>query len=158
MTSAILETGTAILARHIDNFVEHRRRQAFALKVGRALAELGLQASKFDVRLRQLYTEVCDACYAKHKMAADPYALALEFFLRLVIEYPTVVGNAVMYEGVLIDSISVIRSWHTKGRIGAERAGRDIDQVKRYLLEQLRSLDLPEDGARLATEIQILGL
>lgn len=158
MTSIILETGTAILVRHIDSFVEHRRRQAFASKVSRALAELGLEASKFDVRLRQLYVEVCETCYAQHKAAADPHALALEFFLRLVIEYPTVVGNAVMYEGVLIDSVSVMRSWHTKGRIDAERAGKAIDQVKRYLVEQLKGLELPDEGARLAAEIQILGL
>jgi hypothetical protein len=158
MTSIILDTGAALLARQLDNFVEHRRRHAFAGKVGRALSELGLQASKFDIRLRRLFVEVCDTCYGQHKAGADPHALALEFFLRLVIEYPTVVGNAIMYEGVLIDSTSVIRSWHTKGRINAERAGKAIDQVKRYLLEQLKALELPEDGARLAAEIQILGL
>ena len=157
MTSIFLDTGAAILGRHVDQFISRRRKLSFESHVGTALAELGLTVPKFDIRLKQLYKDVCVNCYTHGKENANPHALAIEFFLRLVIEYPTVVQKAVMFKGVLVGSIRVIRSWHVKNKIDAELAGNSINQVKRFLIDQLKDLDLPE-GAKLATEIQILEL
>ena len=155
MSSLFLDTGAAILGRHVDQFVSRRRKLSFEAQVSAALAELGLQVPRFEIRLKHLYKDVCDSCYAQGKENANPHALAIEFFLRLVIEYPTVVEKAVMFKGVLVGSVRIIRSWHVKNKIDAELAGNSINQVKRFLIEQLKDLDLPP-SAKLATEIQIL--
>jgi hypothetical protein len=147
MTSIFLDTGAAILGRHLDQFVSRRRQLSFEARVRAALAELGLQVPKFEVRLKQLYKDVCATCYMQGKDSANPHALAIEFFLRLVIEF----------KGVLVGSIRVIRSWHVKNKVDAELAGNSINQVKRFLVDQLKDLDLPQ-SAKLATEIQILEL
>jgi hypothetical protein len=123
-------------------------------KVRVALAELGLHAPRFEVRLKRLFEDVCVACYSKDKGKANPHALAIEFFLRLMIEYPEVVGKAVMFNGVLLKSVDVIRSWHVKALVDAELANASIDQVKQSLLGQLKDMDLA-DEARLETETQI---
>jgi hypothetical protein len=150
----LLDTGASMLARPWGQFLSQRRTAQFAARVRAGLAELGLDVAKFDAPLRRLFDEVCVNCYTQDKDQANPYALAIEFFLRLMIEYPRVVGSAVMFNGALLESVGVLRSWHIKGRIDAERARVSIEHIKRYLTGQIRDLDL-SDEARLETELQI---
>lgn len=143
-----------MLVRPLGQFLAQRRAAQFAARVRAGLAELGLQVNKFDAPLRRLFGEVCANFYGQQKDQANPYELAVEFFLRVMIEYPRVVSSAAVNSGALLESVSVLRSWHIKGRIDAERAQTSIAQVKRYLTDQLKDLDLT-DEARLETELQI---
>jgi hypothetical protein len=150
----LFDTGAAMLVRPFGQFIQQRRTARFASRVRSGLADLGLRVSKFDAPLRRLFDEVCVNCHNEEKEDANPYALAIEFFMRLMILYPRVAGSAVMFNGALLESVGVLRSWHIKGRIEAERARVSIEHIKRYLSEQLKDLDLSEE-ARLDTELQI---
>jgi len=143
-----------MVVRPLGQFIQQRRSAHFASRVRAGLAELGLQVSKFDAPLRRLFDEVCVNCHNEEKENANPHALAIEFFLRLMILYPRVAGSAVMFNGALLESVGVLRSWHVKGRIEAERVKVSIEQIKRHLIEQLMFLDLSEE-TRLDTELQI---
>jgi len=138
----------------LGNFIQQRRSAQFTSRVRAALAELGLQASNFGPRLHRLFHEVCLKCHTEERVNANPYSLAIEFFLRMMIEYPHIASGAVMFQGALIESVGVLRSWHVRGRIEGERARASIEQIKRHLVEQLKSLDL-SDEARLETELQV---
>lgn len=144
----------AMAVSPIDKFVRQRRAARFTSRVRAALAELGLKESNFSVPLRRLFREVCLKCHTEKRERANPYSLAIEFFLRTMVVYPHVAGGAVMFKGVLIESIGVLWSWHLKGRIDTDRANSSIEQVKHHLFEQLKALDL-SDEARLETELQI---
>jgi len=148
------DTTVAMVFRQLSQFIEQRRTAHYASRVRAGLAELGLQVSKFDAPLRRLFDEVCVKCHHEEKDDANPYALAIEFFLRVMVEYPRVAGSAVMFNGALLESVGVLRSWHIKGRIEAERARVSIERIKRHLIEQLKDLDLSEE-TRLDTELQI---
>jgi hypothetical protein len=150
----ILDTGAAMVVRPLGQFIQQRRSARFASRVRAGLAELGLQVSKFDAPLRRLFDEVCVNCHNEEKEDANPYPLAIEFFMRLMILYPRVAGSAVMFNGALLESVGVLRAWHIKGRIEAERARVSIEHVKRYLIEQLKDLDLSEE-TQLDTELQL---
>lgn len=138
----------------IDKFLQQRRAARFTARVREALAELGLQESKFSAPLRSLFREVCRKCHTMERDSANPYSLAAEFFLRTMVVYPHVASGAVMVRGALVESIGVLRSWHLKGRIAAERAHSSIEQIKLHLIEQLKTLDVPEE-ARLETALQL---
>jgi hypothetical protein len=142
------------IVRPLGELFQQRRTARFVAKVRNALAELGLHVPRFRLPLKRLFEDVCVACYTKQGEKANPHALAIEFFLRLMIEYPNVVGNAVMFNGVLLKSVDVMRAWHLKSRVSANLADASIAQVKQYLLKQLQTMDLP-DEERLATELQI---
>jgi hypothetical protein len=150
----LLDTSAAMVVRPLGQFIQQRRSAQFASRVRSGLADLGLQVAKFDAPLRRLFDEVCINCHNEEKKDANPYALAIEFFMRLMILYPRVAGSAVMFNGALLESVGVLRSWHIKGRIEAERARVSIEHIKRYLTEQLKDLDLSEE-TRLDTEVQI---
>lgn len=141
-------------AQPVGEFIRQRRAARFRAKVRNALTELGLHVPGFKLALTRLFEEVCAAGYAREGDNANPHALAIEFFLRLTIEYPAVLGNAVMFDGILLKSVDVLRSWHLKSLVSAELAEAAIAQVKHHLLRQLQDLDVSED-VRLETEIQI---
>ncbi len=143
-----------MLVRPLGQFLAQRRAAQFAARVRSGLAELGLQVTRFDAPLRRLFDDVCANYHEQEKERANPYWLAVEFFLRVMIEYPRVVSSSAVSSGALVASVAVLRSWHIKGRIDAERAQTSIDHVKRYLTDQLKDLDLT-DEARLETELQI---
>jgi formate-dependent nitrite reductase cytochrome c552 subunit len=143
-----------MLVRPLGQLLAQRRTAQFAARVRAGLAELGLQVAKFDAPLRRLFDEVCVSCHQQQKDLANPYALAVEFFLRVMIEYPRVVSSSAVNSGALLESVGVLRTWHVKGRIDAERTQTSIAHVKRYLTDQLKNLDLT-DEARLETELRI---
>jgi hypothetical protein len=149
-----MPAGIAMTVSPIDKFLQQRRAARFTAQVRAALAELGLKESNFSAPLRHLFREVCLNCHTEDRERANPYALAIEFFLRTMVVYPHVASGAVMFKGVLIESIGVQRSWHLKGRIDADRANSSIEQIKHHLIEQLKTLDV-SDEARLDTELQI---
>ncbi|HEU5296999.1 MAG TPA: hypothetical protein VFU71_19615 [Burkholderiaceae bacterium] len=138
----------------IDKFLQQHRAARFTARVREALAELGLQESKFRAPLRTLFREICFRCHNMERDTANPYSLAAEFFLRTMVVYPHVASGAVMVKGALIESIAILRSWHLKGRIAAERAHSSVEQIKQHLIEQLKTLDV-SDEARLETELHL---
>lgn len=144
----------APIVRPLGELFRQRRTARFVAKVRTALAELGLHVPRFRLPLKRLFEDVCVACYTKQGEKANPHALAVEFFLRLMIEYPSVVDNAVMFNGVLLKSVDVMRAWHLKSLVSAGLADTSIAQVKQFLLKQLQTMDLSEEE-RLATELQI---
>ncbi|HEY4065653.1 MAG TPA: hypothetical protein VGM74_02050 [Burkholderiaceae bacterium] len=151
--STLTNTGAAI-GRQLDRVRLRRRQQLFAAKVVEALAELGLRESELDGRVQALLAQVCRACYERDREQANATALALEFFVRLALEYPNLVERAMKSEGVFVGSIGVIRAWHGVGRIAADMAETSIARIKDYLVAQLRSMDDTDDDRMLA-EFQI---
>lgn len=150
----LIDSGTAAVTRRLGLYRRRRRQQLFAAKVTQALAELGLAEADFDVRVKDLLSRVCIACYEKDQDHANPHALALEFFLRFSLEYPHLVDKALKFNGVLLESVGVIRSWHLVNRIDTALAENSIDRIKTVLVEQLRSMD-DTDEDRLLAELQI---
>lgn len=150
----LIDSGTAAFSRRLDQYRRRRRQQMFDAKVVQALTELGLSPANFDIRVKDLLTKVCIACYEKDGDEANPHALALEFFLRLALEYPHLMDKAVKFQGVLVEAISVIRSWHLLNRIDTALADESIDRIKTSLVAELRKLD-DTDEDRLAAELHI---
>lgn len=150
----LIDSGTAAFSRRLGEYRRRRRQQAFDAKVVQALTELGLSSANFDVRVKDLLTRVCTVCYEKDGDAANPHALALEFFLRLSLEYPALMDKAVKFQGVLVESIGVIRSWHLLNRIDTALADASIERIKSSLVAELRKLD-DTDEDRLAAELHI---
>jgi hypothetical protein len=151
--SKLTNPGSAI-GRKLDQLRLRRRQQVFAGKVVEALAELGLDESELEGRVRALLEQVCSACYERDRGQANATALALEFFLRLALEYPALVERAMKSEGVFVASIGVIRSWHALGRIPADMTETSIVRIKDFLVAQLRSMDDTDDD-RMRAEFQI---
>jgi len=150
----LIDSGTAAFSRRLGQYRRRRRQQAFDARVVQGLAELGLSPANFDVRVKDLLTRVCTACLEKDGDDANAHALALEFFLRLALEYPHLMDKAVKFQGVLVASISVIRSWHLLNRIDTALADDSIDRIKSFLVAELRKLD-DTDEDRLAAELHI---
>ena len=146
-----------VISRRLDQFRQRRRQQAFASSVGTALGELGLNESDLDARVKALLAQVCAACYLRDQEEANSSALALEFFLRLAVEYPSLVERAMKSRRVFVASIGVIRAWHRVDRIPAELAEESIERIKSYLIAELRRMDDTDDD-RMRAEFQIRGL
>ena len=153
----LIDSGAAALSRHIGQYRKRRRLQLFTGRVSQALAELGLVESSFDVRVKDLLSRGCIASDEKDADKANPYALALEFFLRLAIEYPHLVDKSVKFQGVLLESVGLIRSWHLVNRIDAGLAEKSIERIKNFLVAELRKMD-DTDEDRLLAELQIRDL
>jgi hypothetical protein len=150
----LIDSGTAAFSRRLGQYRRRRRQQVFDAKVVQALAELGLSPANFDVRVKDLLTRVCTACSEKDGARANAHALALEFFLRLALEYPHLMDKAVKFQGVLVEAVSVIRSWHLVNRIDTALADSSIERIKNALVAELRKLD-DTDEDRLAAELHI---
>ena len=150
----LIDTGTAVISRRLEQYRRRRRQQGFDAKVAQALVELGLKPAEFDIRVRDLLARVCTACLEKDGDDANAHALALEFFLRLALEYPHLVDKAFKFQGVLLESVGVVRSWHVLNRIDKTLADSSIERIKSYLVAELRKLD-DSDEDRLAAELHI---
>ena len=96
----LIDSGTAALSRRLGEYRRRRRQQVFDAKVVHALAELGLSPANFDARVKDLLTRVCTGCFEQDGENANAHALALEFFLRLALEYPHLMDKAVKFQGV----------------------------------------------------------
>ena len=150
----LIDSGTAAFSRRLGQYRRRRRRQVFNAKVVQALADLGLSPANFDVRVKDLLRRVCAACFEREGAYANAHALALEFFLRLALEYPHLMDKAVKFQGVLIEAVSVTRSWHLLSRIDTALADSSIERIKNSLVAELRKLD-DTDEDRLAAELHI---
>ena len=150
----LIDSGTAAFSRRLGQYRRRRRQQVFDAKVVQALAELGLSPANFDVRVKDLLTRVGVACFERDGENAKAHALALEFFLRLALEYPHLMDRAVKFQGVLVEAVSVIRSWHLLNRIDMTLADSSIERIKNCLVAELRKLD-DTDEDRLAAELHI---
>lgn len=154
LTIIAIATGIALWV--LVQIVRNSRPSMFAAKVSGALFDLGLQPMKFDTALNQIYVKDCQSYYEANRSNANPYDLATRFFLKAVAEYPAFVERAVMFEGFLVRSIHVVRSWREK-KITAAAADDFILRIKTVLVDGLKDQPMEKD-VRLATEIQILEL
>ena len=82
--------------------------------------------------------------------------MATRFFLKAIIDYPAFSDRAVMFDGVLIRSIKVVKSWREK-KISEIVADEFIYKIKTFLIEGLQGQPMQKD-MKIATEIQILEL
>lgn len=131
------------------------RVRAFERHVTAALADLGLERRDLAPNARSLVREVCSFGHAEE--GANPCALALEFFLRLTIEYPKLVDPRRSRQGLLIRGIRTLRSWRLIGRLDSARAEAGIERIRRALLENLDELDISSED-RLEVLAHVLDL
>lgn len=156
MLATVIAIATGVALWVLVQIIRNSRASLFAAKVSGALFDLGLQPMKFDTALNKIYVQDCQSYYDANRPNANPHDLAAKFFVKAVMDYPAFVEQAVMFEGFLIRSIHVVKSWHEK-KITAAAADNFILKIKTFLLEGLKAQPM-EEGIRLATEIQILEL
>jgi hypothetical protein len=137
----------------IARYRERRRMGMFERSVLQALAELGLNSRDLDPHARALVREVCARGHAQGD--ASPYALALEFFLRLTLEYPRLLGQAGLHRGLMAGAIRTIRTWRLVDRLDVGLAEAGIERIKLGLLARLDELDIGTDAERLDLEERI---
>jgi hypothetical protein len=143
------------VAAHLDRARLQWRVRAFKRDVASALADLGLEQRDLAPHARALVREVCSLGHAEQ--GANPCALALEFFLRLTIEYPKLVDPRRSRQGLLIRGIRTLRSWRLVGRLDAARTEAGIERIRRALLENLDELDISSED-RLEVLAHVLDL
>lgn len=156
MLAAVIIIATSIALWVLAQIIRNSRPSMFAAKVSGALFDLGLQPMKFDTALNKMYVQDCQSYYEANRPNANPHDLAAKFFLKAVMDYPAFAERAVMFDGFLVRSIQVVKSWREK-KITAAAADDFILKIKTFLLEGLKTQPMEED-MRLATEIQILEL
>lgn len=137
-------------------FVRNSRPSYFSAKVSGALFDLGLQVMKFESELNKMYINDCVTYYEANGKQANPYEMATRFFLKSVIDYPAFVERAVTFDGFLVRSIEVVKSWRGK-KISAAVADDFITKIKTFLIDGLQDQPM-EKEIKIATEIQILEL
>lgn len=150
------------VALAIGAWVVSRMRKAspladFSTRVNEALYELGVQVSKLEGPLKSNLSRESLAYSGALGPKANAHFFAARFFLRATTEYPEYSEKALVFDGVLTRSISVMRGWKQKGYVQEEPAEKFILDVKRALIDGFKSQDLPEEE-KLATEIQVLEL
>jgi hypothetical protein len=133
---------------------QRRRARLFTARVVAALSELKLERRDLSVQARRLLRETCVFCHDQDPTHAQPHPLAIEFFLRLTLEYPKLLGRHPRQPGLLTHAIGVIRGWQVLGRVEPGLAETSIDRIKRALVERLRELDDAEEE-RLDAELRI---
>jgi hypothetical protein len=130
---------------------------AFSARVSGALFDLGLQVMKLEGPLKANLSRETLAYYGALNEKANAQVFAARFFLRATTEYPAFTERALMFDGVLVRSIAVVRDWKTIGRIPEKPADAFILEVKKFLIDEINSQRLPTEQ-RLAMEIQVLEL
>ncbi|SRR5260221_2458040 len=156
MTTALIAIVGTVALWVLVQLVRYRRPSFFSAKVSGALFDLGLQVMKFESELNQMYLKDCLAYYEATGKNANPYEMASRFFLKAVTDYPAFAERAIMFDGVLIQSIKVVKSWREK-KIGGAVADDFIHKIKAFLIEGLQDQPM-EKSMKIATEIQILEL
>lgn len=130
------------LALFIARLGERRRVRAFERSFRQALAELGLEPRHVEPHARTLMHEVCTRGHAE--ASANPHSLALELFLRLVIEYPRLVAATQSHRGLLTRAVRTVRAWRLIDRIDAGLAEAAIERIKQAMLASLGRLEVDE--------------
>lgn len=156
MTTFLTAIVGTLLLWVLVQFIRNSRPSYFSAKVSGALFDLGLQVMKFESELNQMYLNDCLAYYEAKGRHANPYEMATRFFLKAVIDYPAFAERAVMFDGFLIRSIKVVKSWR-ETKISAATADDFILKIKTFLIEGLKDQSMEKDE-KIATEIQILEL
>ena len=156
MTNVFITIVGTVILWVLVQVIRHRRPSFFSAKVSGALFDLGLQVMKFESELNQIYLKDCLAYYEANGKNANPYEMATRFFLKAIIDYPAFSDRAVMFDGVLIRSIKVVKSWREK-KISEIVADEFIYKIKTFLIEGLQGQPMQKD-MKIATEIQILEL
>ena len=128
----------------------------FSSKVSGALFDLGLQVMKLEPQLNQIYIKDCLSYYESKGKQANPYEMATHFFLKAVIDYPAFAERAIMFDGFIIRSIKVVKSWR-KSKVSDAVADDFLIKIKTFLIDGLKNQPMEED-VKIATEIQILEL
>jgi hypothetical protein len=152
----MLTVDTALIGGWLIYMTVRNHPQAlFAARVSGALFDLGLDSKRLHPRMSKMLRWEIHKIYAVTKGRLGPHMLAVRFFVYALCEEEDVPYGAVMRDGVLADSVSIIRGWGDEGKIKVETAETEIRKIKRFLIAKLPLLNLSEDE-RLATEIVIL--
>lgn len=156
MLTSIIALASGIALWVLVQVVRNHRPSMFVAQASGALFDLGLQSMKFGSSLNKIYVKDCYTYYETNGRNANPYDLEIRFFLKAATDYPAFAEPAVMFDGFLVRSIHVVRSWREK-KITAAAADDFIHKIKTFLVKGLKDLPM-EDDMRIATEIQILEL
>lgn len=156
MTEIILVALGGLSIWVIISFLRNMRPSVFSARVNGALFDLGLQPLKFEAELSRIYLKDCLEYFENNRKNANSYEMATRFFLKAVIRYPAFCERAIMFDGFLVRSIKVVRTWREK-KISAAVADDFIHGIKDLLLEGVERQPM-DKATRLAAEIQILEL
>ncbi|MBN8474521.1 hypothetical protein [Sulfuritalea sp.] len=156
MTTFLIAAVATVALWVLVQFVRNSRPSYFSARVSGALFDLGLQITKFEPVLNKMYIADCVTYYEANGKRSNPWEMAARFFLKAVIEYPAFVERAVMFDGFLVRSIKVVKSWRGK-KINAAFADDFVIKIKTFLIDGLKDQPMPEDE-KIATEIIILEL
>lgn len=152
-----IDAGVALAWLVLTGLRKHHAPSMFAARITGALFDLGLDARKLDDRLHKKLQIETLAVFGATKGQYSHHHFAVRFFVYSLVDIENGQYQAVVNDGALTRSIAVIRKWAKDGKIPTDVADREIDRIKRFLIDSLPLINAPKEE-RLVMEIKILEL
>jgi hypothetical protein len=128
----------------------------FAARASGLLFDLGLDVKRLPVLAQAQFFIEASAVHTTDRRF-HPKRLALRFFGWYCVDNSKFDSRALVREGVLVESISIMRAWAAAEPDLANAAEREIHLIVKYLYKEFENLDI-DKGEQLHAQLLLLKL
>jgi hypothetical protein len=133
------------------------RKFLFAARVSSLLFDLGIDVRKLPVLPKANFFIEASALHTSMKGRFHPKRMAMRFFGWYCVESTNFDDRALIYDGVMVESISIMRSWAAAEPELAKPVDREVKLIITYLYTAFEKMDI-EKGEQLHIQLQLLHL
>jgi hypothetical protein len=117
----------------------------FAAKASGALFDLGVDVKRLSPAAKEKFFTEADALFEASKGNFHPKRFAMRFFGWYVVESGIADPNAFLREGVMVQSIPIMRAWGRQEPSLSDAAEREIKLVFEHLYRSFETMALPSE-------------